>query len=60
MIIFYLLMGTLFMYFAITSGQPVFSFWTLLPAAMATYDYAMAARLIKFRLDAKKKNDKKS
>lgn len=60
MAIFYLLMGSLFTYLAINSGESVLSFWTLLPAVVATYDFVMAFRLIKFKAKTKKNNDKKT
>ena len=60
MIIFYLLMGSLFTYLAINSGESVLSFWTLLPAVVATYDFAMAIRLMRIKAFIKKNNDKKT
>lgn len=58
MVIFYLLMGCIFTYLAINSGEPVLSFWTLLPAVVATYDFAIAIRLLKIKAHIKQNNDK--
>lgn len=58
MVIFYLLMGCLFTYLAINSGEPVLNIWTLLPAFVATYDFAIAIRLIRIKAHIKQKNDK--
>lgn len=59
-VIFYMLMGCLFTYLAISSGEPVLSFWTLLPAAIATYDFSMAIRLMRLKSIIKKDDQTKT
>lgn len=59
MIAFYIIMGLLFTYLAINSGDQIWSFRTLLPTAIATFDFGVAIRLITIRFFTKQDNTKK-
>ena len=57
-IIFYILLGALFTYIAINNGdQGVWTFKTLLPATIAAFDFGMAIKFIRIKVQMKNKNE---
>jgi len=55
----YIMLGILFVYFAIHSGDDtIWGFRTMLPALMATFDFVIGIRLIRFHFYIKKKQGK--
>lgn len=58
--IFYVLLGSLFTYLAINNdGQGIWTFRTLLPAAIAAFDFGMAIKFFRMHFRLKNENENK-
>lgn len=57
--LFYILLGFLFTYLAVISGDDtIWGIRTLLPAIIATFDFGIGIRLLRIHFHIKKKQEK--